>query len=632
MVRNGSLRRALRAVVPLAIVATGVGWGGSVALGSVEAGASPRVACSAAGSTGFTAAQVATAGQTFIAYVDGTGCNLGIYVPPGANNVTISGITVSGAGDHGILAENVSNLMIQNSTIQGNGVNATPKLGTDKAVQLVGVSNSHVLNNTVTGNVADGGISVADEGGNFDPAAPQGPATPVASTNDVITGNTVSGNFGGCGIIVEGWVPGAGVSGITVSNNQITGQPGVFGPHGPVIGQLIVATDAPGATVSNTTVSGNTVTGSFLSGITVHSNAPGDSITGTTITGNTLSGNNWAHINGAPKTDAIALEVNPIPPPVTPVLSGTTITGNTMSEYVGVWQSWQVTGTTLSANTFTGTTLLFTQPVPGLGYWMGASDGGVFTFGNAGFYGSMGGTPLNKPVVGLAQTRDQGGYLEAASDGGVFTFGDATFYGSLGSTHLNAPVVGVATTPAPGGPQGTPGTNGLGYWLAASDGGVFSYGDAHFYGSMGGTPLNKPVVGFAPTPDGLGYWLVASDGGVFNFGDAGFFKSLGSTHLNKPVVGIAPTADGKGYWLVASDGGVFAFGDANFSGSLGAIHLNQPVVGVSATPDGKGYWLFAKDGGVFNFGSAGFFNSLGGTRLNAPVVGATGTGSNGVAP
>ena len=37
--------------------------------------------------------------------------------------------------------------------------------------------------------------------------------------------------------------------------------------------------------------------------------------------------------------------------------------------------------------------------------------------------------------------------------------------------------------------------DGGGYWLVASDGGVFSYGDAKFAGSMGGTPLNKPVVG-----------------------------------------------------------------------------------------------------------------------------------------
>ena len=78
-----------------------------------------------------------------------------------------------------------------------------------------------------------------------------------------------------------------------------------------------------------------------------------------------------------------------------------------------------------------------------------------------------------------------------------------------------------------------------GYWEVASDGGIFSFGDAGFYGSMGGTPLNKPVVGIAPTPDGKGYWEVASDGGIFGFGDAGFYGSMGGTPLNKPVVGIA---------------------------------------------------------------------------------------------
>jgi hypothetical protein len=52
--------------------------------------------------------------------------------------------------------------------------------------------------------------------------------------------------------------------------------------------------------------------------------------------------------------------------------------------------------------------------------------------------------------------------------------------------------------------------------------------------------LNKPVVGLASSPDGGGYWLVASDGGIFNYGDAGFFGSTGSLKLNQPVVGMAP--------------------------------------------------------------------------------------------
>src|SRR5205807_8094772 len=66
----------------------------------------------------------------------------------------------------------------------------------------------------------------------------------------------------------------------------------------------------------------------------------------------------------------------------------------------------------------------------------------------------------------------------------------------------------------------------------SSDGGVFNYG-VPFQGSTGSLKLNKPIVGMAATPTGGGYWLVASDGGVFSFGDAGFFGSMGGTPLAK---------------------------------------------------------------------------------------------------
>jgi len=94
--------------------------------------------------------------------------------------------------------------------------------------------------------------------------------------------------------------------------------------------------------------------------------------------------------------------------------------------------------------------------------------------------------------------------------------------------------------------------------------------------------LNRPIVGIAATPDGRGYWLVASDGGIFAFGDARFYGSTGHLKLNRPIVGIAATPDGRGYWLVASDGGIFAFGDAGFHGSLAGRKLagGAQVVGI----------------------------------------------------
>ncbi|HWD53799.1 MAG TPA: hypothetical protein VG346_01700 [Acidimicrobiales bacterium] len=239
-------------------------------------------------------------------------------------------------------------------------------------------------------------------------------------------------------------------------------------------------------------------------------------------------------------------------------------------------------------------------PVSGtgsIGYYQVSDSGQVAPFGDAGFYGDASQMPLNHPIVGMAQTGDDGGYWLAASDGGIFNYGDATFEGSAGGMHLNKPIVGMAST-----------GDGQGYWLVATDGGIFTYGDAPFDGSTGAMALNKPIVGMAATNDGGGYWLVASDGGIFAFGDAQFYGSTGSMHLNQPIVGMASTPDGRGYWLVAADGGIFAFGDAPFYGSAGNLHLNQPITGMAAMPDGSGYWFTAADGGLFSYG-APFYGS-----------------------
>ena len=210
--------------------------------------------------------------------------------------------------------------------------------------------------------------------------------------------------------------------------------------------------------------------------------------------------------------------------------------------------------------------------------------------------------------------------------------------GFAASVSLDAPIVGSAATP-----------DGAGYWLVASDGGIFATATRpprspaaspstsrswawrprrrrrllaggvgrrdlqlrrrHFYGSPGGPRLNEPIVGMAATPDGGGYWLVASDGGIFS----------SATHRSTvPPAASAERADrrhgvhpnGGGYWLVASDGGIFSYGDAGFFGSTGSIVLNRADRRHnSSTPDGDGYWLVASDGGIFNFGDAAFSGS-----------------------
>jgi hypothetical protein len=249
-------------------------------------------------------------------------------------------------------------------------------------------------------------------------------------------------------------------------------------------------------------------------------------------------------------------------------------------------------------------------PQPPPGYWQVAADGGVFTFGSAGFYGSTGSMKLNKPVVGMAPTPDHGGYWLVASDGGVFAFGDAGFHGSTGSMILNKPIVGMIPT-----------LDGGGYWLIASDGGVFAFGDAPFYGSAGGDNLAYPVTAAAPSFLGGGYWLVDSNGQVFNYGNAPFEGQPVFAPGGYRITGMAGTQNSAGYWLASANGNVADFGDAAPYGSMIGTTLNAPVVGMAATSDAAGYWLQGADGGIFTYGNAPFLGSMGGHPLNAPMVG-----------
>lgn len=274
----------------------------------------------------------------------------------------------------------------------------------------------------------------------------------------------------------------------------------------------------------------------------------------------------------------------------------------------------------------------------GDGYRLLALDGGVFAF-DAVFAGA----PASDPARCAPNTTDRAlpagtcfaitstptgnGYWVLDGDRGkVFPYGDAQFFGEPATAFVGAPRDLVPTGAAI---VATP--TGKGYWVllvnlsgAAT---VAPFGDAKHYGDSQ-TILEATSVEFrgapvalAATPTGKGYWEVHSDGGVFAFGDARYFGGLGRLTLRAPVVGVAPTVSGDGYWLTAGDGGVFAFGDAKYAGSMATVALRAPVVGIARDSDGSGYWLAASDGGVFAFGGAAFAGSMAKVPLRAPVVG-----------
>jgi hypothetical protein len=78
--------------------------------------------------------------------------------------------------------------------------------------------------------------------------------------------------------------------------------------------------------------------------------------------------------------------------------------------------------------------------------------------------------------------------------------------------------------------------------------------------------VEPTYVDLAVSPHG-GYAIVRSDGAVYTYGGAPFYGGANGKPLAAPIVSITWTATGRGYYLLGADGGVFTFGDAVFAGN-----------------------------------------------------------------
>jgi hypothetical protein len=227
-------------------------------------------------------------------------------------------------------------------------------------------------------------------------------------------------------------------------------------------------------------------------------------------------------------------------------------------------------------------------------------------------------------VVGIVPTKDDGGYWLDASDGGVFSFGDTQFYGSIpglglhpaGSglpNSLDAPIVGMV-----------PSNDDGGYFMVASDGGVFAFGDAHFAGSCPGIGgCSGAAVAVMPDASGNGYWLVTQTGSIYTFGDASYYGAPGNT--GSPVTSAVRTPNGGGYWILTANGTVYSYGNAgNYGDAAGAFGGLNPATAIFTTSDGGGYWIASANGTVEPYGDAPNDGGMSGTHLNGSIIAATG--------
>ncbi len=191
------------------------------------------------------------------------------------------------------------------------------------------------------------------------------------------------------------------------------------------------------------------------------------------------------------------------------------------------------------------------------GLWLVGRDGHVYDLGDAQSYGSLSAAQAAlAPVAGMAVTPDGKGYWLASAGGHVFTFGDAASDGY--PTTDNAPYDAIGTR------------NAGGYIVTgASNGALYLYPGGTLASFGPGSAQSGWLVGTAVSPSGNGAWEAGADGGVETYGDAKFFGSVPGSNqtLKAPVTAIAALPDGLGYWLLGANGAVFSFGSAHSFGS-----------------------------------------------------------------
>jgi len=266
--------------------------------------------------------------------IDAMGMANGVYIDgldhAGLSHVVVSGFTVRNANFEGILMTNVSEAAVWGNMLMGNdrsldyAKQSCPGLpafetaeGFDcgEGIHLSGVDHSRIGGNTVQGN--SGGILISDETG--------------PTHDNWIANNLVKSNVYDCGITIPSHPPAlASANGVPfgVYGNVISGNVSEY--NGTMGGGAGVGMFGflPGARVSGNTISGNVLIGNGQPGVAMHAHSPGENMNDNIITANYISGNGadtadaatpgptginlYINVHGAPGPSGIVISKNVI--------------------------------------------------------------------------------------------------------------------------------------------------------------------------------------------------------------------------------------------------------------------------------------------------------------------------------
>jgi nitrous oxidase accessory protein NosD len=273
----------------------------------------------------------------------------------GASGSSVTGLTITGARQEGLLVQHTSHITVAHNRVTGNNLacqpQVNPSLDCGEGLHLRAVSHSRVIDNEVSHNT--GGIHITDgvPAGSigetaFGYTSPSGP-----SFDNLIEGNSVVANLWDCGISLPshnstalGNPTAGGVYDNTITKNLVLDN-GTSGSGGAGI---LMATGFPGTAAYDNTVTHNVVSGNGHSGVAIHSHAPAQDVHGNVIEFNEIGRNNAIGDFSAGVTQTAGVIVFSAVVPVT----DTVITHNHfVDDHYGIWLS-NAPGTDTSHNSY----------------------------------------------------------------------------------------------------------------------------------------------------------------------------------------------------------------------------------------------------------------------------------------